>query len=554
MGTAAAIPRRIGRYQLEKELGRGAMGIVYRGFDPTIGRAVAVKAVPLDENDPDLMRRFRQEAKAAGILSHPGIVTVYDAGEDQRLFYIAMELIEGETLQHRLQRGPLSLDETISIFRQIGPALDHAHERHIVHRDVKPANIIIAGSQAKVMDFGVAKMLASTMSTTGQVFGTPSYISPEVIKAAGVDGRSDIFSLGVVLYEMLTGAKPFTGDNITTIIYKIVGEQPELPDAINPQLDPGLNQVVLKALAKNPNDRYQTCAELVADLERVNAGKAPLAVLPVGAATAKNAPSTGIAATGERPAPGKRRPGLRIALVAAAGVVAMAGALWMRRQPGPAEAERITVSAPSPPPSAAATRPEKRAESPRPPANAASAPPAIPGRPPESKTGSTTAPGSALEASAFIETKPAGAQVLVDGRALAGVTPRRFAFSYGQHKIEVRKRGFRPVERSLNVGPKALPDVSFNLVPEGPGGTLPAVEMVARIVIRSRPAGAEVLLDGNKTEFHTPVNLALSPGKHKVTLRHAGFADQTQEVVLVRNQSNQVRMELTPTRKRRWPF
>ncbi len=555
MGTAAGIPSRIGRYEIEKELGRGAMGVVYRGFDPTIGRALAIKTVPLDESDPELMRRFRQEAKAAGILSHPGIVTVYDAGEDRGVFYIAMELIEGETLQRRVQRGPVSLEETIGILRQVGAALDHAHQHHIVHRDVKPANIIIAGRQAKVMDFGVAKMTASTLSTTGQVFGTPSYISPEVIKATGADGRSDIFSLGVVLYEMLTGAKPFTGDNITTIIYKIVGEQPELPAAINPQLDPGLNQVVLKALAKSPNDRYQTCAELMADLERVQAGTAPLAVLPPGAATGGSGPDASPSPSGTGPgeppqAPAKPRLGLRIALIAAAGVLAIAGALWMRRSPGPAETERITVSAPSLP--SPAKQPEKRAEAAQPPATKASAPPAPAVPAPAARKESTEALKPLPEASAFVETKPAGAQVLVDGRALSGVTPGRFAFPYGEHKIEVRKRGFRSVERPVNIGPKGLPDVSFNLVPEGSTVTPPTAGVVARIVIRSKPAGAEVALDGNRTDFHTPVNLALTPGKHTVTLRHAGFADQTQEVLVVKNQMTEVRMELKPTRKRRW--
>ncbi|MCX6618565.1 MAG: serine/threonine-protein kinase, partial [Acidobacteria bacterium] len=261
------LPTQVGRYQIIEELGRGAMGVVYRGYDPTIGRTVAVKTVQLDAGDTELVMRFRREVQAAGVLSHPNIVTIYDAGEDQGLFYIAMELVEGETLQKMLAQGPLPVEQVIRLAEQIAAALDHAHGHYIVHRDVKPANVIVSGGHVKVMDFGIAKITGATMTGTGQVLGTPSYMSPEVVKGQGADSRSDLFSLGVMLYEMLTGARPFLGDNITTVIYKIIGEHPEPPSAVKAALDPGVNYVVLKALAKNPAERYQSCGELAGDLK-----------------------------------------------------------------------------------------------------------------------------------------------------------------------------------------------------------------------------------------------------------------------------------------------
>ncbi len=245
-------PTKIGRYEIVGELGRGAMGIVYKGFDPNIDRTVAIKTIQLNADNKETIERFRREARAAGGLSHPGIVTIYDAGEDQGVFYIAMEFVEGETLQSVIARGPLTVEEATAVMNEIGSALDLAHARQIVHRDIKPANIMIAGGHAKVMDFGVAKMASSTATATGMVIGTPSYMSPEGVKGLPVDGRADIFSLGVVLYEMLTGRRPFQGDSIPSVIYKIVGEQPTLATVVNPELSAGLDVVLTKALAKDP--------------------------------------------------------------------------------------------------------------------------------------------------------------------------------------------------------------------------------------------------------------------------------------------------------------
>jgi len=263
-----------GRYEIVGELGRGAMGVVYRAVDPVIGRTVAVKTIRLSEEGTgmtrqELLQRFQTEAHAAGLLTHPNIVVVYDAGEEDGLFYITMELVEGKSLQNLLDSGQVfPLPRVLRITEQACEALQYAHERNIVHRDVKPANLMLtADDTLKITDFGTAKILQfGTTHQTAHVIGTPSYMSPEQVKGRPVDGRSDVFSLGVVLYEMLTGEKPFPGQNITTVIYKIVNEDPVPPREIDPSVHPGINQVVMKALAKAPEARYQSCRDMMGDL------------------------------------------------------------------------------------------------------------------------------------------------------------------------------------------------------------------------------------------------------------------------------------------------
>src|ERR1700752_5101757 len=263
-----------GRYEILGELGRGAMGVVYRATDPVIGRTVAVKTIRLSEEGtglsrPELLSRFQTEARAAGLLAHPNIVVVYDAGEENGLYYITMELIEGKSLQALLDSGhSFPVPRVLRIMEQTCSALQFAHERSIVHRDIKPANLMLtADDTVKVTDFGTAKILQfGTVQQTAHVMGTPSYMSPEQVKGRVVDGRSDIFSLGVMLYEMVTGEKPFPGQNITTVIYKIVNEEPVPPKQVNPSVHAGISAVVMRALSKDPDTRYQTCREMLDDL------------------------------------------------------------------------------------------------------------------------------------------------------------------------------------------------------------------------------------------------------------------------------------------------
>ena len=268
-----------GRYEILGELGRGAMGVVYRATDPVIGRTVAVKTIRLSEEGtglsrPELLSRFQTEARAAGLLTHPNIVVVYDAGEENGLYYITMELIEGKSLQALLDSGhSFPVPRVLRIMEQTCSALQFAHERSIIHRDIKPANLMLtADDTVKVTDFGTAKILQfGTVQQTTHVMGTPSYMSPEQVKGRPVDGRSDIFSLGVLLYEILTGEKPFPGQSITTVIYKIVNEEPIPPRTLNPSIHQGLSDIVMRALAKEPEVRYQSCRELLEDLRNYRA-------------------------------------------------------------------------------------------------------------------------------------------------------------------------------------------------------------------------------------------------------------------------------------------
>jgi len=281
-----------GRYEITGEVGRGAMGVVYRANDPFIGRTVAVKTLQLSEQGTgltreELLNRFQTEARAAGLLTHPNIVVVYDAGEEEGLFFITMELVEGKSLQAVLDSGQLfPLPRVFRIMEQACSALQFAHDRNIVHRDIKHANLMLTPDDTvKVTDFGTAKILQfGTVNQTAHVMGTPSYMSPEQVKGKLVDGRSDIFSLGVLLYEMVTGEKPFPGQNITTVIYKIVNEEPVAPRQLDPSIHPGLNAIILKALAKESSQRYQHCRDLMDDLRNyrsLSVVESPSATLPL---------------------------------------------------------------------------------------------------------------------------------------------------------------------------------------------------------------------------------------------------------------------------------
>ncbi len=259
----------LGRYEIVSELGRGAMGVVYKAKDPLIDRMVAIKTINLQSLPPDKKKeyeaRFYQEAKAAGRLSHPNIITIYDLGENEGIAYIAMELLEGKELQHLVDDGKrLSVEDAVNIAVQVASGLAYAHEHGIVHRDIKPSNImVLQGKRIKIADFGIARMESSLLSTkTGLLMGSPLYMSPEQIKNERVDLRSDIFSLGILLYQMVTGILPFRGDNAHTVMFQIVQEEPPKPSSVNPNVPQVLDAIIAKCLAKRPEDRYQDANEL----------------------------------------------------------------------------------------------------------------------------------------------------------------------------------------------------------------------------------------------------------------------------------------------------
>jgi serine/threonine-protein kinase len=266
-----------GRYRVEARIGAGGMAEVYRGFDPVLNRTVAIKVLnPQFARDAGFVARFRREAQAAARLSHDAIVGVYDTGADGDTQYIVMEFIEGRTLADFLSSGRRpSIEQSVELSRRIATALGVAHAQGIVHRDIKPANVMITREgRVKVMDFGIARMqTVETAPQTSSVLGTPTYLSPEQAQGQSVDARSDLYSLGVVLYELLTGRPPFTGDSPVAIAYKQVNEIPVPPSQLNSEVPAALDAVVMKALAKNPANRYQTAEEFSADLERVQQGK-----------------------------------------------------------------------------------------------------------------------------------------------------------------------------------------------------------------------------------------------------------------------------------------
>ncbi len=277
-----------GRYRILRKLGSGGMANVYLAEDEDLGRRVAIKI--LSEryaNDESFNERFRREAKSAASLSHPNIVSIYDRGEADGVPYIAMEVIEGRSLKELiLTRGPLPLATAIDYTHQILDALRFAHRNGIIHRDIKPHNILLgAENRAKVTDFGIARAGASQMTEVGSIMGTAQYLSPEQARGAPVTAASDLYSVGIVLYELLTGQVPFSGDSAIEIAMKHLNETPRPPSSLRPELTPELDQVVLRALAKNPEDRYQASEEFSADLDRVEAG-IPIAPATSAAATA----------------------------------------------------------------------------------------------------------------------------------------------------------------------------------------------------------------------------------------------------------------------------
>ncbi len=313
---------KLGKYLIRRELGKGAMGVVYEGFDPVIERVVAIKTIlPQQLNSGEaasIMARFKREAQAAGRLNHPHIVAIYDYGEvvaeddhtmvaapqgqatnDQRVAYIAMEFVKGRELRDFFEANErFPLPEVQRIMGEMLAALTHAHANGVVHRDMKPANLIVLdGGSVKVADFGIARVEKSELTQAGTVMGTPSYMSPEQFMGQTVDGRSDIFSCGVILYQFLTGEKPFTG-NTTTIMYKVLREEPLAPSMLNVALPAAFDAVVKKAMAKNPDERFQTAQDFSEAIKAAVAGHITEATLMKAAVAPAAAPEATLVNTG----------------------------------------------------------------------------------------------------------------------------------------------------------------------------------------------------------------------------------------------------------------
>jgi serine/threonine protein kinase len=522
---------KIGRYQVEHELGRGAMGIVYRAFDPAIGRRIAIKTIRLDElgddkSRADLRERLLREAQSAGILSHPNIVTIYDVSEDAQNAYIYMEFVEGATLDS-FARG-LPVQELLSILEQTAEALDYAHGRGIVHRDIKPGNLMLSGRQVKVTDFGIARLLHRDSTQSGTLLGTPSYMSPEQVAGAEVTGATDQYALGVIAYEFLAGVKPFDNDNLANLLYRIT----QMPVPPVSALNAATNQVLARALSKNPAHRYPTCSEFAAALEhalglqppkftpqRESSGDEPTivdgATIPT-APVAVNLPPLQLP-----PAP---KPTFWKPLVGTLfGASVLIGILWFsfgRRQAPPVTPPAVEQASGEVKPSPMGDKVPTPAEtSAVPQATQAAASPLEIQPVPKTEEKSQTLASHAVE---FVSAPP-GAEVLINNgeQDRCPRTPCTLDLPEGEFQATVRLAGFEDTRRSLRVPMQNRLSVDF----EKPQGT---------IIVNSNPNGAIVKIDGRDSGQKTPAMLKLAPGKYTLEVVKEGLPAQTQEVT-VRN-------------------
>lgn len=532
----------IGRYQIVSELGRGAMGVVYRAVDPNIGRTVALKTMRLDaagmEHD-EMLRRFHNEARAAGLMNHPNIVITYDADQCDGLFYIAMEYLEGETLQSLISaKKILPAEEIVRIGKQVAAGLDYAHAMKVVHRDIKPANIMITlQNVVKIMDFGISKS-ADTMTRTGQAFGTPFYMSPEQVMGLGVDGRSDLFSLGAMLYEMATGERPFAGEGLMEIIYKIVNEIPIPPCELQKAVHPGMSAVISRCLAKKPDERYQTGAQLAEDLESFHqlkpADKQSMTVLPMethanpAAATqrmvrlptpALNQPMGAAEANRvKRPGAKARKITWTAAAVLVTSLTIVVTYLVQNRgkpsQPTTAELDRTA--------SAKSIAAQQKTPAPNG-ASLESMQNSFPNVP--EKGQASLRPGKVR---IQFTSNPEGALVRFDGESSRSwLTPVTMADVIpGRHEVVFTKDGYSMETRLVEIGPnRSSSAYHVDLKPE-----------MTALSVSSDPPGAKIEIDGTDTGKIAPAQIPVTEGQHTVVLRLPGYQPAQAQAQVARGQ------------------
>ena len=486
----------LGRYKITGTLGRGAMGVVYKAYDPLIDRTVAIKTIDhvslSREETEEFEKRFKREAKSAGRLNHPNIVTIHDVGRSDDLSYIAMEFLVGRSLREVLDSGhELSLLRIAEIAAQIADGLAFAHANDVVHRDIKPANIMLLDHDVvKITDFGVALLPSGGASLEGAACGSPKYMAPEQITGQKVDGRSDIFSLGTVLYEMLAGRPAFSGDDLSSILYQVLNEAPPLPSEYYPSLPNGFDRIVARAMAKNPDKRYQNASEMSADLRkyrryakqekrRQQAGGTPQPeAAPVSNTAGEAASEPFPTATTLNAFVSTHRRALRMGVPLVFAVL-LAGGLWLWRggvasdpvpvpmatevatataEPAPASptAETGTVPAtaePAPPAQAVAEAPAA-VEAPTVATEVAEAPKVVPVTASASEVSEPAAPPVA-EGKVRLAIAPWG-EVYVDSRKV-GISPplTEIKLAPGQHTIEVRNGSFQPYRQSISLAANA---------------------------------------------------------------------------------------------------
>jgi tRNA A-37 threonylcarbamoyl transferase component Bud32 len=537
---------RIGRYRIIGELGRGAMGVVYHATDPAIGRSVAIKIIRISDindtrNRDKLRDRLFREARSAGVLSHPNIVTIYDMDEIEGVAYIAMAYVNGPTLEKVLStEGAISGSRMLRVLRQTASALDYAHGRGIVHRDVKPANIMTdEDGVVKITDFGIAKITAgANMTDTRTVVGTPNYMSPEQVQGLTVDGRSDQFSLAVIAYEILTGERPFEGEQLSTVVYRIVNEEPVPAHQVNGTLTSKIDSVLARALSKEPEKRFANCSAFVGALEMACAESRGWTTLAPGSAAAmptlavepEPSPVAGTepvftAITAAAAAPAGRRSlfwpvtlGLLVLLGIAGALAWEAGGFGSNPTPAPiVAAEEKSPPDPVPekqPPAAVETAPEQVAKATPFPETSPAAVPLV----------EKPVAGSSRQQDLWIVTNPPGAKVILDSDLNQPCqAPCIVHAAPGVHHLTVSQAGYMNEYREIKVGDTA-PDIPVINMRQ-PGGTL---------MLTSTPSGASIKINGQSVPDLTPATLQLKPGRYSVTVEKDGKS-QTQSVDVEQN-------------------
>lgn len=550
MNDILLAPRRtLGRYEIIDEIAQGAMGVVYKARDPLIDRVVAIKTVGLGLSSAETEayeRRFFREAKSAGRLNHPNVVTIHDVGRADDVAYIAMEFLDGQSLRDLMDSGVVLPPQRVAdIAAEIAEGLAFAHDNGVVHRDVKPANIMVLASGAvKITDFGIALLPTGTRTLAGNAFGSPRYTSPEQVMGRSVDGRSDIFSLGATVYEMLTGAPPFTGGDLNTILKQVLSDPTPPPSSVNPSLPRAFDHIVGKALAKDPADRYQTAEEMAHDLrafdalELGTAAPPPLPALEHATATfsvrdlsrriaepvaplVADPEASSLAPPPVAPLPWWRRRSAAFAALGVLGVV-IAVALGMGLRQGKAPMD--TVAGPASVPATGGSVDPSRAVAG---ATAAASAPAAPETP--------AASGATPPTGGFPMPAPAAAAEVASGP----LAPPASSEAKGDPGSATRVAG---ATEAASVAPAAAPDAAVApaaATPAGPAATAhpppPPPKPTGRVTFAVAPWG-EIYVDGRRRGIAPPLQeLKLPPGKHVIEVRNATFPAFNETIELEAN-------------------
>ena len=458
---------KLGRYEILSEIGQGAMGVVYKAVDPLIDRTVAIKTINLNlsrDELADFEERFNREAKSAGRLNHPNIVTIYDVGRADHVAFMAMEYLEGRELKEIIAAGEeMQPDRVAEIISQVADGLAFAHDHGIVHRDIKPANImVLRNGRVKITDFGIAKMSSGSRTQIGIILGSPKYMSPEQVAGEPVDGRSDIFSLGTVLYELLTGKSAFGGEDctLTTIMYRVLNETPVSPTNVKPSIPVAFNYIVARALAKSPENRYQSAREMANDLRNFKNLTATSPLASVDSSRKRSAAKVGsdgdttvIMNAGQISAASSRSSEKKWAAFIAVAIIIAATALFISSSresavPTLPVATAVDDKKPTTPPqstlgAAVKLPPPAETESKASERPSITAPTKIPAGQPSIVTPTQATLGFAV--------LPWG-EIFIDGKSQGASPPlREIRLSTGKHQIEIKNADFPPYRQTVEL-------------------------------------------------------------------------------------------------------